>query len=185
MTLPPELQAALLDRRVVFLRGRLDDALANNVIAQLILASRLDSTTSIELYIDSPGGRLSAALALHDFLRTLGMLVSTTCTGTAGGAAVLVLAAGTRGRRLAMPHARIRLGDERVDVAPGGSRDPAAQAEEARLATARWRAALIQLTTQTPAQLATDLATGRWLTASEALAYGLIDQIVPSPITSA
>src|SRR5579862_6990923 len=101
---------------VIFLRGSLDETLANAAIARLFVASRTSPIGAIELYIDSPGGLVTSALALYDVVQTLGMPVSTTCTGTAGGAAVLVLAAGSRGRRFAMPHARIQLSDDNVDA---------------------------------------------------------------------
>jgi ATP-dependent Clp protease protease subunit len=159
----------------------LDDTLANAAITQLLLASRTAPEKTIDLYIDSADGLVTSALALYDVLQTLGTPVATTCTGTAGGAVVLVLAAGARGRRAAMPHARIQVSDDPVDMGSTERQvasDPATLAEEARRATARWRAALIQHVAQSPSQLAADLASGRWLSASEALDYGLIDQIV-------
>src|SRR5207237_8809855 len=106
MELPPELQEALLGRRVVFLRGKLDEATASSTIAQLLLVERIADGRPIELYIDSPGGSSGAALSVYDVVRNVGTLVSTTCLGTAGGAAVLVVAAGTVGRRFALPPAR-------------------------------------------------------------------------------
>jgi ATP-dependent Clp protease protease subunit len=175
MVLPPELQGALLDRRVVFLRGRLDDAMSNSVIAQLLLASQLGADKAIELYIDSAGGSINAALAVYDMIRSLAAPISTTCTGTAGGASVLILAAG--GKRSALPHARIHLTDDPVDMAPARGDNLAAHAEEARRGTARWRTALLQATHQDADKLATDMAASRWFTASEALDYGLIDAV--------
>jgi ATP-dependent Clp protease protease subunit len=163
---------------IVFLRGRLDDTLANAAIPRLLLASRTNPAGTIELYVDSAGGTVIAALSLYDVIQTLGTPVSTTCTGTAGGASVLVLAAGTPGRRFAMPHARIHLSDDPVDMAASSSTtDLETVAEEARRTTARWRAALLQHVTQSPSQLAADLAASRWLSASEAKDYGLIDAI--------
>src|SRR5712691_7097608 len=95
--LPPELQSALLGRRVVFLRGRLDDAAANSVIAQLLLVARTSAGGTIELYVDSRGGLVGAALSVYDVLQTSPAPVSTTCIGTCGGASVLVLAGGKSG----------------------------------------------------------------------------------------
>jgi ATP-dependent Clp protease protease subunit len=165
----------------IFLRGRLDDALASSVIAQLLLAAQLTAQDSIDLYIDSPGGTIGAALGVYDCVKSLGARVSTTCSGTAGGSAVLILAAGAPARRAAMPNARIHLTDDAVDLSPGRFNYPEADAEEARRATARWRAALLQHTSQSPEQLAHDMAAGRWLSASEAVAYGLVDRIGLSP----
>lgn len=157
----------------IFVRGRLDDALASSVIAQLLLPT----TEVVNVYIDSPGGSIPAALTLYDMLGTLGERAATTCTGTAGGAAVLLLAAPPPGRRAALPHARIHLTDDPVDLAPGRFDDPELLAEEARRATARWRSALLQHVRQGPEQLAQDMQAGRWLSAAEAVEYGIVDHI--------
>lgn len=156
---------------MIFLRGRLDDALASSAIAQLLLPT----PDAVELYVDSPGGSIAAAMSLYDMLRTLAARTSTVCTGIAGGAAVLVLAAGAR--RAAMPNARIHLTDDVVDLTPARFSNPEAEAEEARRATARWRAALLQHVTQSPEQLAADMAAGRWLSAAEAVEYGIVDRV--------
>lgn len=162
---------------MIFLRGRLDDALVTSATAQLLLAGQLPTQDTVDLIIDSPGGSIAAALTLFDLLRTLGPRVATTCSGTAGGAAVLVLAAGAPSRRAALPHARIHLSDDVVDMAPSRFQNPEAEAEEARRATARWRAALLQRVRQSPEQLAQDMAAGRWLSASEAIDYGIVDRL--------
>ena len=156
---------------MIFLRGRLDDALASAAIAQLLLPS----ADTVELYIDSPGGSIAAAMSVYDMLRAAGARAATVCSGVAGGAAVLVLAAGTR--RAAMPNARIHLTDDVVDLVPSRFDNPEVEAEEARRATARWRSALLQHVTQSPQQLTTDMAAGRWLSAAEAVEYGIVDRI--------
>jgi len=185
LNLPPELQSALLGRRVVFLRGRLDDATANSVIAQLLLVARMapgPDQQTIELYVDSVGGSLVAALGVYDVLRTLDAAVSTICLGQVGGASVLVLAGGTSGLRYALPHARIHLADEPgLEVAGGSARDLASNAGEAARVRARWQAALVGHTVHSAAQLARDLSSGRWLSAAEARDYGLVDGIIPGP----
>src|SRR5947207_3779337 len=140
MSLPPELQSALLGRRVVFLRGRLDEATANNVIAQLLLVARTADGRPIELYVDSPGGSIAAALSVYDVIQTLPAPVSTTCIGTCGGASVVVLAGGASGRRFALPHARMHLAQDSLDVSAG---NPTAAAEAVRQHN-RWQTALAQ-----------------------------------------
>jgi ATP-dependent Clp protease protease subunit len=183
MNLPPELQSALLGRRVVFVRGRLDDAAANNVIAQLLLIARTATAPdrAIELYLDSPGGSFASVLGLYDVLRTLGAPVSTICLGTAGGASVLVLAGGTDGLRYALPHARIHLFDEQADVSAGNPEDVIGNADEATRLRVRWQQALAGHTAHSSAQLGRDLTSGRWLSAAEARDYGLVDGIIPGP----
>jgi ATP-dependent Clp protease, protease subunit len=156
---------------VIFLRGRLEDALVTSAITQLLLPT----SETVELYIDSPGGSIAAALTLYDMLRTVGDRAATVCIGTAGGAAVLVLAAGAR--RAAMPNARIHLSDDVVDLVPSRLDSPEVEAEEARRATARWRSALLRHVTQSPEQLTADMAAGRWLSAEEAVAYGIVDRV--------
>jgi ATP-dependent Clp protease protease subunit len=162
---------------MIFVRGRLDDALANEAMAQLVLATQLAPGQTFDIYVDSPGGSLTAALSVYDLMRTLSGPVSTTVTGTAGGAALLVLAGGTAGRRFALPHARIQLADDDAGLAAPRVDNPDAHAEEARRMTARWRTALLRHTTQDPEQLSRDLQASRWLSAPEAVAYGLIDAI--------
>src|SRR5229473_1843008 len=130
MSLPPELQSALLGRRVVFLRGRLDDATANNVIAQLLLVARTSADRPIELYVDSPGGSVGAALSVYDVLQTSAAPISTTCIGTVGGASVLVLAGGASGRRFGLPHARIHLIQEAIEVPAGHPNQASSNADE-------------------------------------------------------
>lgn len=185
MNLPPELQSALLGRRVVFLRGTLDDATANSVIAQLLLIARTTSgpEQAIELYVDSPGGSFASALGLYDVIQTLDAPVSTICNARAGGASVLILAGGANGLRYALPHARIHLTDESVDVPAGNPQNLASNAAEAARRRTRWQAALAGQTAHSAAQVGRDLSAGRWLSAAEARDYGLVDGIVPGPHT--
>jgi ATP-dependent Clp protease protease subunit len=185
MNLPPELQSALLGRRLVFLRGRLDDVTATSVVSQLLLVSRTTSAAdkAIELYIDSPSGSPVAALSVYDIVHSLGVPVSTTCIGRVGGASVLVLAGGGAGLRYALPHARIHLSDEQVDVSAGNASDLASQAGEAARVRVRWQEALLGHTSHSAAHLARDLKAGVWLSAGEARDYGLVDGIIPGPPT--
>jgi ATP-dependent Clp protease protease subunit len=179
MGLPPELQSALLGRRVVFLRGRLDEASANNLIAQLLLISSTAPGQPIDLYVDSPGGSPGAALSVYDMLQTSRAPVATTCIGTVGGASVLVLAGGASGRRFALPHARIHLTEERVEISTGQASDVGNQADEAARVRERWLAALAGHTGHSAARLTRDLHASRWLSAAEARDYGLVDGIIP------
>src|SRR5579859_5204491 len=142
MNLPPDLQSALLGRRVVFLRGRLDEALANSVISQLLLVSQTGPGRTIELYVDSAGGSPGAALSVYDMLQALGAPVATTCLGTAGGASLLIVAGGAAGQRAALPHARLRLMHERADVPSDSANELAGYAAQAGALRTRWLNAL-------------------------------------------
>jgi ATP-dependent Clp protease, protease subunit len=177
--LPPEVEAALLGSQVVFVRGMLDDAAANTVIAQLLLLSRLAAGRPIEMYIDSPSGSVSAALSVYDMLQTLGIPVATTCVSTAGGASVLVLAGGTRGQRFALPHARVHLLDESVSMAPRPGPELERSAANVRDQSVRWRTALLKHVSVPSDDLVQSLSSPRWLSAQEAQQLGLIDAIVP------
>jgi ATP-dependent Clp protease protease subunit len=179
MNLPPELQGAMLGRRVIFLRGRLDDALANDVIAQVLLVTQMDGSTPVDLYVDSQGGSLAAALSVFDVLRTLSAPVSTRCVGAAGGATVLVLAGGAAGRRFALPHARIHLSHERLDVPASSPCDLAGQADQATHTRQRWQAALAGQCGHSAERIDRDMTAGVWLSAAEARDYGIVDGIVP------
>jgi ATP-dependent Clp protease protease subunit len=179
--LPPALQAALLGSNSVYLRGRLDESLANTVIAQQLLISQtVGAEPGIDLYVDSPGGTVGAALSVYDMLHSLGVTVATTCIGTAGGATVLVLAGGTPGRRFALPHARIHLLEETVTLEPRPTSDVATQAEAVREQSARWRTALLKHVRVPSDRLVDELSAPRWLSAQEAQALGLIDAITPA-----
>src|SRR5262249_46568616 len=154
---PPELQSALLGRRFVFMRGRLDDASANSVIAQLLLIGQTAAGQPVELYIDSPGGLLGAALSVYDVMQTIGAPVATTCTGIVGRASVVVLAGGASGQRPRMPHARIHLMEEPVDVFAGDAKEVRTQADEAARQRERWLATLARHTAHSTQHLARDL----------------------------
>ena len=125
MNLPPELQSALLGQTSgSSAAGGSDDTLANSVIAQLLLVAGTVSgpDDTIQLYIDSAGGSFGAALSVYDVIQSLGARVSTTCVGSVGGASVVVLAGGAAGVRYALPHARIHLTDEPIDLPAGSPR---------------------------------------------------------------
>jgi ATP-dependent Clp protease protease subunit len=179
MNLPPDLQSALLGRRVVFVRGQIDDESANGAIAELLLVAQMDASKPVELYLDSPGGSLGAALSLFDVLQTLSTPVSTRCVGSAGGAAVLVLAGGAAGRRFALPHARIHLSHERLDVPAGSLADLPGHADQAARTRERWQAALAGQCGHSAERIDRDMTAGVWLSAADARDYGLVDGIVP------
>jgi ATP-dependent Clp protease protease subunit len=186
LNLPPELQAMLLGRRVVFVRGRLDDSTANATIAQLLLLAHTAAGQPVEVYLDSPGGSLAAAMSIYDVMQSLAAPVSVTCLGTTGGAAVLVLAGGTTGRRFALPHARVHLAAEAAESHPRQS-SPEELSRDAQTAArlhAAWRAALARHSAHSPERIERDLAAGTWLSAAVARDYGLVDGIIPGVPTS-
>jgi len=169
----PSVRDRLFDQRVVFLWGRLDDALASQLAAELMT---LDATGDdpVHLHIDSPGGTLEAALCLVDVIDLLGVDLTATCVGQALGPAIGPLAVAHR--RRATPHARFRLSEPVFELS-GPAREIDAWAANHRAQLRRFCERLATALRTDPETLEGDLATGRFLDATEALEYGLIDEI--------
>jgi ATP-dependent Clp protease protease subunit len=163
----------LFEQRMVFLWGELDDATGAHLAAQLMT---LDATGDgpIQLHIDSPGGTLEAAFCLIDVIDLLGVDVIATCVGQAGGPAVGPLAVARR--RRATPHARFQLKSP-VAQMTGSARDLDAWARHHRSQIDRFSERLAEAVGRQAATVADDLATGRFLDATEAMSYGLVDEI--------
>jgi ATP-dependent Clp protease, protease subunit len=167
------LDAELLDRRVVRLWGPLDDATVAKACAEMMA---LDATGdgAVQLYVGSTGGAVHSALSLIDTMDLLGVPVHVTCLGRAEGAAVGVVAAGTR--RVAAPHAQFHLSEPEVSVS-GNASQLTAWAEHHRVELERFVQRLALATGRPAEHLEADLSLGRWLDSEEALRYGLVDEI--------
>jgi ATP-dependent Clp protease protease subunit len=167
------LESQLLDRRVVRLWGPLDDYTVGRVCAEMMA---LDATgdSAVQLYIGSSSGSVQSALSLIDTMDLLGVPVHVTCLGRAEGAAVGVVAAGAK--RVAAPHAQFHLSEPEV-TANGNASQLAAWAEHHRLQLERFVRRLAEATGRPAEHVEADLCLGRWLSAEEALSYGLVDEI--------
>ncbi|MEU5400946.1 ATP-dependent Clp protease proteolytic subunit [Streptomyces sp. NPDC005963] len=171
--------AKLLEERIVFLGTRVDDAAANDVIAQFLQLEHADPDRHISLYINSPGGPHSAMTAIYDTIQTVICEVETVCLGQAVSTAALLLASGTPGRRLALPGARVVLEQPSTDAGwEGQPCDLDLRVRE----LLRWRAqstALLARHTGQPAErIARDLERDAFFTAAAAREYGFVDQII-------
>jgi ATP-dependent Clp protease protease subunit len=168
---PERVRGELFGRRVVLMRGELDDDLAGQVTAELMM---LDATGDepVVLHVDSTGGSLLAAFTVIDTMDLLGVPVEVVCVGRAEGAAVGVVAAGAY--RYASPHAQLRLSEPSSSVS-GSARDIEAWAAQHQRQLARYVQRLAEATGRPGEHIEADLATGRWLSAEEAVAYGLVD----------
>ncbi|MFI9151356.1 ATP-dependent Clp protease proteolytic subunit [Streptomyces sp. NPDC053367] len=171
----------LREERIVLLGTRVDDTSANDVTAQFMYLEHRDPDRDISLHLYSPGGSYSAMTAVHDTMRSVGCDVEAVCLGQAGTAAAVLLAAGTPGRRLALPGARITLRQPALgEPVEGQAGDPAGRARE----LPRTRAGLEEMparhTGRRREQVRADIEHDRVLTAQEALEYGLVDRIVPA-----
>ncbi|WP_406350707.1 ATP-dependent Clp protease proteolytic subunit [Streptomyces sp. NBC_00658] len=171
----------LLDERIVFLGTPVDDTSANDVMAQFMHLEYLAPDRDISLYINSPGGSLSAMTAVYDTMQFVTCEVETVCLGQAASAAAVLLAGGTPGKRFALPGARVLIHQPSFpEPIHGQASDLAIQAEELTRTRRMLEEMLVRHTGQSPERVAADIERDKILDAPAALAYGLIDGIIPS-----
>ncbi|CAM5736761.1 ATP-dependent Clp protease proteolytic subunit OS=Streptomyces alboniger OX=132473 GN=clpP PE=3 SV=1 [Streptomyces alboniger] len=175
----------LLEGRIVFLGTPIDDISANDVMAQLMYLEHQDPDRDISLYINSPGGSFTAMSAIYDTLQYVTCDVETFCLGQAGSSAAVLLAAGTPGKRSALPGARMVIHQPAfTEPIEGQASDLAIQAEELTRVRSRLEELLVRHTGRTQEQVHADIERDKILTAQEAVEYGLVDRLVPSRKTS-
>ncbi|MFD9462390.1 ATP-dependent Clp protease proteolytic subunit [Streptomyces sp. NPDC060027] len=171
----------LLSERIVFLGTPIDDISANDVMAQFMYLEHQAPEQDISLYINSPGGSFSAMTAIYDTMQFVTCDVETVCLGRAASAAAVLLAGGAPGKRLALPGARVLIHQPSVpEPIQGQASDLAIQADELARTRETLEEMLVRHTGQSPERVAADIERDKILDAPEALAYGLIDRIVPS-----
>ena len=168
----------LLRRRVVLLGGEIDAARANDVMARLLWLEQEADDQPIELRINSPGGELLSGLAIVDTMAQVRCPVATTCAGMAASMASVVLAVGARGQRRATPNARILIHQPWSGQFQGQAADLERTAEEVLRLRRRVDGILAEATGQTPERIHHDTDRDTWFSADEALAYGLVDEVV-------
>lgn len=172
-----QLAARLLHQRIVVLGVPVDDAIANRICAELLLLSAEDPRRDIALYINSPGGSVSAALAVYDTMRLIPNDVATLGLGLAASAAQFLLSAGTPGKRFILQHARVLMHQPSGGLG-GTAVDIAIQAENMRHVKRTMQGLIAEHTGQGVATIERDSDRDRWFTADEATAYGLVDRVV-------
>lgn len=173
-----DIYSRLLKDRIIFVTGVVDDEMANIVIAQLLFLEREDADRDIDMYINSPGGSVSAALAMYDTMQLIKPAVATICAGFAASAASLLLTVGEPGKRMATPYSKIMIHQPSIGQAGGQATDLEIVAREI-IATRRILAGIYEKTThKTIDEILHDIERDYYLTAPEALAYGLIDQVL-------
>ena len=169
----------LLRERIIFLGSVVEDQMANAICAQMLLLAAEDSNKDIYLYINSPGGSVSAGMAIYDTMQYIKNDVATVAMGLAASMGQFLLCAGASGKRYAPPHARIMMHQPSGGIG-GTASDIAIQAEQ-MLYTKRKMAELIAMHTgQTVDQIERDSDRDRWFTAEEARVYGFVDDVVRS-----
>ena len=180
-----DIYSRLLNDRIVFLGEAIDDAVANTVVAQLLHLESADPDKDISLYINSPGGSVSAGLAIYDTMNYIRCDVSTICMGMAASMASVLMAAGAPGKRFILPNAQIM-----IHQPMGGSGERTQQtdfeiiAKEMRKTRDRLEGILAKHTGQTIEKVHADSERDNWMSAEEALAYGLADKVVTSRLAS-
>ena len=168
----------LLMDRIVFLGTPVNDDVANIVIAQLLFLDADNPGRDINLYINSPGGSVSAGLAIYDTMQFLKSPVSTICMGMAASMGAFLLAAGAPGKRSALPHSRIMIHQPSQNGGGGSASDIEIQAKEILYLRSKLNGLMAQHTGQTMDQIEKDTDRDRWMSSDEAKTYGLVDSIV-------
>ncbi|MHB1503642.1 MAG: ATP-dependent Clp endopeptidase proteolytic subunit ClpP [Acidimicrobiales bacterium] len=172
-----DLYSRLLKERIIILGTPIDDAVANLVCAQMLFLEYEDTDKDIHLYLNSPGGDITALFAIYDTMKFIKPHVSTFCFGQAASAAAVLLAAGTRGKRFALPHARVML-HQPWGGAAGQASDIEIQAKEILRMRDMLNTMLAADTGQQMEKIASDTDRDFVMSADEAVAYGLIDEVI-------
>ncbi|MBO6294012.1 MAG: ATP-dependent Clp endopeptidase proteolytic subunit ClpP [Selenomonas sp.] len=175
-----DIYSRLLKDRIIFLGGPIDDNVANSVVAQLLFLESEDPDKDIHLYINSPGGVVTAGLAIYDTMQYIKPDVSTICIGQAASMGSLLLAAGAKGKRYALPLARIMI-HQPLGGAQGQSTDIQIQAKEILRLREVGNDILARHTGQERDKINQDTERDNFMSAEEAKAYGLIDEVITRP----
>ncbi len=177
-----DIYSRLLQERIVFVTGAIDDELANVVIAQLLFLERQDADRDIDMYINSPGGSVSAGLAMFDTMQLIKPAVATICAGFAASAASLLLTGGAPGKRMALPYSKILIHQPSIGQIGGQATDIEIHAREL-VSTRRLIAELYERTTGKPADVVLrDLERDFYMSATEAREYGIIDAVLDGAV---
>ncbi len=169
----------LFEERIIFLGVQIDDASADDVMAQLLTLESLDPDRDVSIYINSPGGSYTAMTAIYDTMQFIKPSITTVCLGQAASAAAILLAAGSKGKRFALPHARILIHQPYTEGGGQGS-DIEIQANEILRMRSEMESILALHTGQPLEQIQRDIERDKILTSEAALEYGIIDQVIQS-----
>jgi len=175
----------LFEERIIFLGVQIDDASANDVMAQLLCLESADPDREISMYINSPGGSFTSLMAIYDTMQFIRPDIQTVCLGQAASAAAVLLAAGTPGRRLAVQNARILIRQPATEGFYGQVSDLEIQAAEITRMRRLLETTLAKHSGRTAEQVHEDIERDRILTADEAKDYGIVDEIIQSRKLSA
>ena len=168
----------LFEERIIFLGVQIDDASANDVMAQLLTLEAIDPDREITMYINSPGGSMTSMMAIYDTMQFIQPEITTCCIGQAASAAAILLAAGTKGKRIALPNSRILIHQPATEGGYGQSSDMEIQANEILRMRSAMEAILARHTGNDEEIIRRDIERDKFLTAAEAKEYGMIDEVL-------
>ena len=172
-----DIYSRLLEDRIIFIGTAIDDTVANAVVAQLLFLQKENKNQDINVYINSPGGHITAGLAIYDTLQFVQCDVATYCIGQAASMAAILLMAGTKGKRLSLPNSRIML-HQPWGGAQGSAADIEIQAEEIVRMKKTLTDIIVRHTGQSLKKVAKDIERDYFMSADEARKYGLVDEVV-------
>jgi ATP-dependent Clp protease, protease subunit len=175
-----DIYSLLLRERIIFVGTPIDDQIANLVVAELLYLSREDSEREIQMYINSPGGQIYAGLAIYDTMQMIPNRISTVAVGVTASFGTVLLAAGTKGHRYALPHATIHM-HQPLGGASGQASDIEIQAREILRLKSRLNVILATSTDQSLEAIERDTERDFYLDAQQAVEYGLVDQVLKTP----
>lgn len=175
-----DIYSLLLKERIIFVGTPIDDQVANVIVAQLLFLSREDPDREIQMYINSPGGQIYAGLAIYDTMQMIPNKISTVAVGVAASFGTVLLTAGTKGQRYALPHATIHM-HQPLGGAQGQASDIEIQAREILRLKERLNEILSFHTGRTVDQIIHDTERDNYLSAEQAVEYGLVDQVLGVP----
>lgn len=172
-----DIYSLLLKERIIFLGTPIDDQVANVIVAQLLFLTHEDPDKSIQMYINSPGGQIYAGLAIYDTMKMIPNKISTVAVGVTASFGTVLLGAGTKGQRYALPHATIHM-HQPLGGAQGQASDIEIQAREILRLKARLNEILSTSTGKTLSEIERDTERDFYLDAEQAVEYGIVDQVL-------
>jgi ATP-dependent Clp protease, protease subunit len=175
-----DIYSLLLRERIIFVGTPIDDQVANLIVAELLYLSREDSEREIQMYINSPGGQIYAGLAIYDTMKMIPNRISTVAVGVTASFGTVLLAAGTKGHRYALPHATIHM-HQPLGGASGQASDIEIQAREILRLKSRLNNILATSTNQSLEAIERDTERDFYLDSQQAVEYGLVDQVLKTP----
>ena len=175
-----DIYSLLFRERIIFVGTAIDDQVANSVVAQLLVLSREDPEADIQMYINSPGGQIYSGLAIYDTMKMIPNHVSTVAVGVTASFGTVLLAAGTKGKRYALPNSTIHM-HQPLGGAEGQASDIEIQAREILRLKSRLLSILAESTGQTLDTIQKDTDRNYYLDAASAVEYGLVDQVLTPP----